>query len=153
MEVQRSGDLCRPMLTLLGARIRLYRGDAAGARGDVGRIRAEQTRESLPSDAKLSPSDDVLCAMIELATSDASEAAWSDLVERSTRLSFGQEHLEVLEAHALAALRRGDAKEAQRRLETTIVAAARIPNVMGPRLARQLAQARAIVDAAGDLNH
>ena len=153
LEAQRSGDLCRPMLTLLDARIRLYRGDAASARAATFRIRLEQSSASLPPDAKLSPSDDVLCAMIELATSDADEAAWDALVERSTRLSFGQEHLEVLEARALAALRRGDAEEARRRLETTIAVAARIPNVMGPRLARQLASARAIVDAAGDPSH
>ncbi|MEP7124759.1 MAG: protein kinase [Byssovorax sp.] len=153
MEVQRSGDLCRPVLTLLDARVRLHRGDREGARAAVARIRVEQTSASLAPDSKLSPSDDVLCGMIELATSDADEAAWGELVERSARLSFGQEHLEVLEAHALAALRRGDAEEALRRLETTIAVAARIPNVMGPRLARQLAAARAIVDAAGDTNH
>ena len=35
----------------------------------------------------------------------------------------------------------------------TIAAAARIPGVMGSRRARQLASARAIVDAASGLNH
>ena len=153
MEVQRSGGLCRPMLTLLDARMRLHRGDAAGARSAAFRVREEQMREPPRPESRLSPSDDVLCSMIELATGDADEAAWDDLIERSARHSFGQEHVEVLEARALAALRRGDAAEARRRLETTIAAAARIPNVMGPRLARELARACAIVDAAGGLGH
>ncbi len=153
LETQRSGGPLRPFVTLLEARLRLHDGDVVGARDAAARVRAEQAREPSRSDARPSPSDDVLCAMIELATSDADDAAWDALVERSARVSFGQEHVEVLEARALAALRRGDAGEAIRRLEATIAAAARIPNVMGPRLARRLTAARAIVDAAGGLGH
>jgi tetratricopeptide (TPR) repeat protein len=153
LQKQQFGGAHQPAVALLDARIRLHRGDLLGARDVATRLRDDHVGEPSRPGSRLSPSDDVLCAMIDLATRDADDAAWDALVERSARLSFGQEHLEVLEARALAALRRGDAEEAHRRLETTILTAARIPNVMGARLARQLAAARAIVDAASGPNH
>ena len=153
LETQRMGGHGRPVIALLDARLRLHRGDEAGALAVVHRIREDQERAPGRPESQISPAEDVLCAMIELATSDAEEPAWDELEARSARLSFGQEHLEVLEARATAARRRGDAAAAHRQLEKAITAAARIPDVMGPRLARQLTETRAILDAATGPHH
>lgn len=153
MERQRMGGRGRPVIALLDARLRLGRGDEAGARAVVQRIREDRELAPGRPESQLSPAEDVLCAMIELATSDAEGSAWDELEARSARLSCGQEHLEVLEARARAARRRGDVAAAHRQLEKAVAAAARIPNVMGARLARQLTEARAILDAANDLHH
>jgi hypothetical protein len=87
----------------------------------------------------LSPSEDVLCSMIELAAADAGDAPWDALEARSARCSVGQEHIEVLEARALAALRHGRRVEARAQLEKAIHVANLIPNVMNSRLRRRLA--------------
>lgn len=147
IETQRMGGHGRPVIRLLDARLRLHRGDEAGARAVVLRIREHQaTSPDLP-EAQMAPGDDALCAMIELATSDTDSATWDALEELSARVSFGQEHLEVLEARAVSALRRGDAEAALRQLEKVTRAAARIPNVMGERRARLHDETRAILDA------
>jgi len=129
-------------VTLLLARIRLYRGDEAGAAALAAevRARAEEARAS-GADAALSPAEDVVCSMIELATADTSGDDWAALETRSAGVLMAAEHLEVLEARALAALRRGRADEARRGLEAALAAAARVPNVMGPRLRRWLTAA------------
>lgn len=77
------------------------------------------------------PSEDVLCAAVELATQGASAAVWDALEESSALYSVGQERLEVLELRGLAALRGGRRDEAVTALEKAIAAAARISNVMG----------------------
>ena len=63
----------------------LYRSVKAGDAGEGGRRREEAPRRT-------------------------DDAVWDAVVERSARLSFGQEHREVLEPRALAALRRGTRK-------------------------------------------
>ncbi|WP_437588673.1 serine/threonine-protein kinase [Sorangium sp. So ce1000] len=120
-------------VALLAARLRLYQGDEAGARGIALRLRA--AREEAGREA-MKPSEDVLCAMIELATRDDDRAAWAALEERSARCSVGQERIEVLEARALSALRRGRHAEARAQLERALAAASTIPTVMGGRLRR-----------------
>ncbi|MGK4007462.1 protein kinase [Sorangium sp. So ce1036] len=131
----RSGDHHAPTaVTLLTARLRLYRGDEARARAAVQRLRAA-SRGAFGE--ALSPAEDVLCAMVELATSEEDDAAaWAALEERSRRCSVGQERIEVLEARALALHRRGRRAEARAQLERALAAAATIPNVMGGRLRR-----------------
>ncbi|XXX81483.1 protein kinase [Sorangium sp. So ce134] len=124
-------------VALLNARLRLYRGDEAGARGIVLRLRAAQEEAGCEA---LKPSEDVLCAMIELATRDDDRAAWAALEERSARFSVGQERIEVLEARALAALRRGRHADARAQLERALAAASTIPTVMGGRLRRWCAE-------------
>ena len=76
--------------------------------------------------------------MIDLATRDADDAEWDALEQRSALFSVGQEHLEVLEARALAALRRGSLVAARAQIFRAIEAAARIPNGMRDRLLRAL---------------
>jgi Tfp pilus assembly protein PilF len=147
IERRRAGDAGRPVALLLLARVRLYRGDEADARALFERIQGGQrsAADAGRADALLVPSEEVLCAMIDLATRDlaasgaalgAHEVAWDDLEERSARFSVGQEQIEVLEVRAIAALRRGRLGEARGALERALAAAERIPNVMAGRLAR-----------------
>jgi hypothetical protein len=88
------------------------------------------------------PSEEVLCAAVELATRGASDAEWDELEALSAHFSVGHERVEVLEARAVAALRRGRAGEAVKKLEEAIEASSRAPTPMGERLARRLAEAR-----------
>jgi eukaryotic-like serine/threonine-protein kinase len=136
LERRRTGGAERPVVALLGARIALYKGEEAEARAVAEAIRKTAAAEG---GVLAVPSEDVLCAMIELATSGPDAATWDALEARSARFSVGQEHVEVLEARALAALRRGRRAEAARQLEKAVQAAARIPNVMHDRLERALA--------------
>jgi len=134
---KRSGCVRPALLALLTARICLLRGDESQARSMAATLRA--------GGGEMSPSEDVLCAMVELSTrseEDADEeleAAWDTLEARSARDSVGQEHIEVLEARAIQAYRRGNRDAAARQLEKAFAAASRIPNVMGERLRRRQA--------------
>ncbi|AKT39458.1 protein kinase [Chondromyces crocatus] len=125
--VSRCGDHHPPAaVALLGARVRLVQGDEAGAREIVARIRS--------TEQALSPSEEVFCAMIDLATSDEVVGAWEALEARSACCSVGQERVEVLEARGLWLLRRGRRVEALTQLERAITAASTISTVMGCRL-------------------
>ena len=105
------------------------------------RSKQAESRVRGDGDAALSPSEDIFCAMIELAARDAPADAWDALEERSARSSVGQERIEVLEARALTALRRGRRADAAAQLAKARALAERIPNVMGPRLQRWIAEA------------
>jgi serine/threonine protein kinase/tetratricopeptide (TPR) repeat protein len=139
-----SGDPGRPVVALLEARLRLYRGDEDGARAIASRIRERQAslRASGESDALMAPSEDVICTMIELATRDAAIAEWDDLEVRSERFSVGQERIEVIETRALACARRDRGVEAEHHLERAVDVATRIPNAMSARLNRRLVELR-----------
>jgi serine/threonine protein kinase/tetratricopeptide (TPR) repeat protein len=143
LERARVGAEARAEVTLLDARVHLFRGDEDEARALASRLRRESdaAKAAGARDPLQVPSEDVLCTMIDLATGDADAAAWDALEQRSAVFSVGQEHVEVLEARALAALRRGDLAAARAQLLRAIAAAARIPNVMGERLRRALAAA------------
>ena len=147
LERQRAGDAPRPVVPLLEARLRCYRGEAEAARSIVARIRAGQARaEALGQlDLLMVPAEAVLCDMVDLATGDPSPAEWDALEERSALHSVGQEQLEVIEARAVAALRSGRPAEAALGIERALALSARIPNAMGPRLRHRLEEARALV--------
>ena len=137
-----SGDPGRPVVALLEARLRLHRGEAAAASAITARIRGRQAdlRARGEADTLMAPSEDVLCAMVELAASGASADAWNELEARSERFSVGQERVEVVEARALTARRHGLADDARRHLARAIELAATIPNAMGARLGRLRAE-------------
>ncbi|MDI1477661.1 serine/threonine-protein kinase [Polyangium sp. y55x31] len=137
LEVRHTGGAPRPVIALLDGRLRHFRGDLQGAREAAARIR-EQAGPTLPV-----PAEDVLCVMLELATSDADDAAWDALEARSREFSVGQERLEVAEARGLSALRRGRTAEARRHFERALEIGKTLPNVMAPRIERLLAQTRA----------
>jgi tetratricopeptide (TPR) repeat protein len=135
----------RPWALLLHARVLAWEGRYAEARQRLG-----QVREGLAvrgHAVELSPSEEVLYAMVELATREASPEAWRQLQLRSAEVSVEQEPLEVLELMALSALRRGEQQEAGRILEQALQLAARIPNVMEARLRKT--RQRALIPAAG----
>ncbi|MDI1432901.1 serine/threonine-protein kinase [Polyangium sorediatum] len=130
------------IVRLLQARLAAYRGDEAEAAAIVAAIRAEQVEGRAQGTEILVPSEEVLCSMVELATTDAPAERWDELEERSARSSVGQERIEVLEARALSALRRGRRDDAARQLEVALDVASRVATVMTPRLRRALAAAK-----------
>jgi tetratricopeptide (TPR) repeat protein len=146
IEERRAGSAVRPVVVLLAARLELYRGDEAAARRILEGIRAHQidARAANRLDTLLAPSEDVLASMVDLATQSASAPEWDELEARSARFSVGQEQIEVLEARALAAFRRGQLADARAQLERALATASRIPNVMGARLRRELAEIEAV---------
>jgi tetratricopeptide (TPR) repeat protein len=137
-----SGDPGRPVVALLEARLRLYRGDVAGARAIAARIReraAELRRHDEP-DTLMAPSEDVICAMVELATTDAGPEAWDALEARSERFSVGQERIEVIETRALAAYNGGRMQEARGHYNRALALTAYIPNAIGARIRRRIGE-------------
>ncbi|WP_437287787.1 serine/threonine-protein kinase [Sorangium sp. So ce406] len=144
IEQRRFCGACRPVALLLKARFLFYCGEEDEARALFERMRAtqEEARAEGRADALMVPSEEVLCAMIGLATGDGgdgSDGAWDALVDRSAKSSVGQEHIEVLELRAVTALRRGRLAAARAALSAALRAAERIPNVMGDRLRRHAA--------------
>ncbi|WP_437779713.1 protein kinase domain-containing protein [Sorangium sp. So ce1097] len=147
IEQRRFCGACRPVALLLKARFLFYCGEEAEARALFERMREMQDRARAEgrADALMVPSEEVLCAMIGLATGDGgdggdgSDDAWDALVDRSAQSSVGQEHVEVLEIRAVTALRRGRLAAARAALSAAQRAAERIPNVMGDRLRRHAA--------------
>jgi hypothetical protein len=144
LERRRTGDALRPSVALLQARLRHYRGQVSEAREDVARIRAthHEAASSGQLDLVMAPAEEVLCDTIDLATRDATHTEWDALEDRSAGCSVGMEHVEVLEARAISALRGGRAEEAVARLERALEVAERTANAMRARLARGLAEAR-----------
>lgn len=130
LEMIRTSNSPRMEIELLPARLALHRGDLATARDVVAFIRARK-RASEPA-----PAIDVLCTMAEYASGDVNDAAWEALEARSAQFSIGQERIEVIEARAVSALRRGFVDEARRHIVRAIETARSIPNVMHERLER-----------------
>ncbi|MDY7232776.1 serine/threonine-protein kinase PknK [Hyalangium rubrum] len=135
----------RPWALLLHARVLAWEGKNAQARERLGQVREALTLRSHA--VELSPSEEVLYTMVELASREASAQAWHALRQRSMEVSVEQEPLEVLEVMALAALRRGDHEEGLRLLEEALQLAARLPNVMEERIRRT--RDRALTRRAG----
>ncbi|WP_164008361.1 serine/threonine-protein kinase PknK [Pyxidicoccus trucidator] len=136
----------RPWALLLQARAMAWTG-----RHQRGRELLAQVRQVLADGrhgVDLSPSEEVLFAMVELATRDASAEAWHALRERSSQVSVEQEPLEVLEMMGLAALRRGDPEEAARVLHEALERALHVPNLMEGRIRRSLERVRDVTPAA-----
>lgn len=145
IEERRSGAAMLPSVELLRARFALYRGDRTKAAEVVRKLRERQAEAVAKGagDSFFSPSDDVLCSMIELATGAHDDAAWDDLEQRSARFSVGQEQIEVLEWRGLSALADGRIDEACERLSRALALAERIPNCMRGRIEARLAEAKA----------
>jgi tetratricopeptide (TPR) repeat protein len=144
----------RPFAALLKARALAAQGKGAEARVELARIREAVARaesEGKPAGA-LAANEAVLVDLVELATRPAETGAlaapeqsgsqvaaspeWDALVQRSTLCSMEQEHLEVLELRARAALHAGRIAEADQTLAAARAAAERIPNLFDARLSR-----------------
>lgn len=126
----------RPLAALLQARLFTFQGLLEEARRLLQEVEAavQQARQQGRDNGLLAPSEEVLARMVDLSTRDASEAEWNTLVERSSRDSIEQEPIEVVEMRALSAMRRGRGEEARRCFASALSLAARIPNLMSPRL-------------------
>jgi serine/threonine protein kinase/tetratricopeptide (TPR) repeat protein len=136
----------RPWALLLQARAMAWTGRNARARELLAQVR--QVLADGRHGVDLSPSEEVLFAMVELATREATAEAWHALRERSGQVSVEQEPLEVLEMMGLAALRRGDLAEATRALREALERAAHVPNLMEGRIRRSLERVRDLTPAA-----
>ncbi|WP_159397862.1 serine/threonine-protein kinase [Sorangium cellulosum] len=137
-----SGEPGRAVVALLEARLRFHRGEEEAARDAVAHIRALQAeaRARGEAGALLSPSEDVLCSALELATAAAAEdAAWEVLEARAARFSLGQERIEVVEARSVSAARRGRREEALRQIDRALELSCRVPSAILRRLARRRA--------------
>jgi tetratricopeptide (TPR) repeat protein len=138
----RHADVVRsaPVATIVLARVEAYAGHEAEARKTLQRIEsAVQTAltEGRASGA-LTPSQEVLVSMVDLATRESTSAEWQALLERSARDSIEQEPIEVADLYGTWALRRGRIEEARRAFEEAGARAARIPNVMESRVRKGL---------------
>jgi len=130
LELLRTSNSPRMEIELLPARLALHRGDLVRARDIVAFIRARKCA-AMPA-----PAIDVLCTAVEYACGDVNEAEWEALDARSAQFSIGQERIEVIEARAVSALRRGLLDDARRHFNRALDAARSIPNVMRERLER-----------------
>ncbi|NPC79904.1 serine/threonine-protein kinase PknK, partial [Pyxidicoccus fallax] len=128
----------RPWALLLHARVLAWMGEDARARQRLAEVRQGVASTGIP----LSPSEDVLLGLVELATRESSPEEWRALQGRADACSVEQEPLEVLELQALARRRRGEREAPVRLLEEALRRAARIPNLMQARLRRGLEQVR-----------
>ncbi|WP_437275085.1 serine/threonine-protein kinase [Sorangium sp. So ce375] len=139
LERHQQGELARPVVQLLLARVLLYRGEESKAREIIEAIRVQQAKAAAEGreGMEMAPREEVQWSMIDLATRDASAEEWDELEERPAKFFVGQEHIEVIEARARALSRRGRHAEAEAALERAIEVAGRIPNVMRERLERQ----------------
>jgi len=145
LEQKNFGDAARPEALLVCARVLAFRGDERGAREIFDRVRDGQARarDGGHGEGLLVPSEEIACEMIDLATRDATDEDWDDLVARAQACAVGQDLIEVHEMRGLAALRRGRQEAARRAFEAALELAERIPNVMQDRLREELARATA----------
>ena len=133
-----------PVGLLLAARIAAAQGDAEGARARLAEVdeTLAQARADRRPGGELSPSQEVLRAMVDLATRPASDAEWQALLNRSRQASVEQEPIEVQAMRGLAALRAGQREPGERALRAALRLAASLPNVMEARLRRELSRFR-----------
>ncbi|WP_223753898.1 serine/threonine-protein kinase PknK [Myxococcus sp. RHSTA-1-4] len=128
----------RPWALLLHARVLARMGEDARAREQLAEVRRSVSSTGTP----LSPSEDVLLSLVELATRESSPEEWRALQTRADACSVEQEPLEVLELQAVARLRRGEREAPVGLLEEALRRAAGTPNLMQARLRRGLEWAR-----------
>ncbi|MGE5049126.1 MAG: ATP-binding protein, partial [Deltaproteobacteria bacterium] len=121
-----------PVGVLRLARIEAYRGNEAEARELLRRIDAavERARVEGRASGSLSPSEQILRSMVDLATRDSAVEDWEALLARSARESVEQEPIEIADLYGTWALRRGKGEEARRAFEEAAARASRIPNIM-----------------------
>jgi tetratricopeptide (TPR) repeat protein len=133
----------RPVARLLEARIAAFQGLAAEATVKLSLVRqsTEKARAAGHAGGLLLPSEEVLASMVELSSRSAGDDEWDALLERSTRESLEQEPIEVLELRALSARRQGRNEVARLAFEQALALAAKVPNLLEPRLRAGLALA------------
>jgi len=136
-----------PLLTKM--RIHAIVGDLERAAATVAQLRGyqEDGRQQGRSDLELSPSEELLCRMVELFVSGAGEPEW-DRILRDTRGETMQgELVELLEFSALSALGRNDPDRARRDLVEALAVLQDTPMLIGERIRSRLRALDAHSDA------
>ncbi|HEU4383202.1 MAG TPA: protein kinase [Anaeromyxobacteraceae bacterium] len=136
-----------PVGLLLAARVAAARGDAGEARDRLAEVdeALRRAREEGRPGGELSPSQEVLRAMVDLASRPASPSpddAWQALLARSRQVSVEQEPIELQLLRGLSAIRAGRREAGERALRAALRLAASLPNVMEPWVRRELGRLR-----------
>jgi tetratricopeptide (TPR) repeat protein len=135
-----SGDALRPMTLLLQARLHLRREELAEAAAIAVDLRRREVAEREAGRTLLVPVEEIVCSLVELATSGAGEDAWAALEVHAEEAGFGPERIEAIEARALAAARRGLFAEAKEHLIRAVALGEIIPCPMSLRVAKRLTE-------------
>jgi tetratricopeptide (TPR) repeat protein len=138
LEQKRWSGIGRPVARLLEARLLAFLGRDLEARALYKSISAEQAEAERNGQHEVlfMPSEQVLLALVDLCTRDATEEEWNELRARAGTSSVEQELIEVAEMTALARLRRGQIEAARQAMAEARAHAVSIPNVMESRLRR-----------------
>jgi tetratricopeptide (TPR) repeat protein len=124
---------------LLLARVALYRGDHDQLRGHLERIRA-RLASNAPGSEMETP-DRMMFGMVELASRGGTPDEWSELLERVEATGLQPlEHVEIIEAGAIAAERSGRTEDARALLRKALDTCAATPNLMSGRVQRRYEQ-------------
>jgi eukaryotic-like serine/threonine-protein kinase len=124
---------------LLLARVALLRGAFASARslliGIETRLREAEAAGS--EEMRLLPSEQALFDMVELGSRDAGEDEWRAFEQRCASIEMQAiEQIDLLDGHALAALRAGRVAESRRMFLRALAVSADKPNLVSQRVAR-----------------
>ncbi|MBS2022741.1 MAG: tetratricopeptide repeat protein, partial [Deltaproteobacteria bacterium] len=136
LEATQPDVAARPVALLLRARLLAHRGQEAQALELAQKIRAQVAAGG--TRAALAPSENVLLRAVELACVPSTPAQWAPLLAESERESIEQEPIEVLELMALSFARRGLAAEARAGFQKALAVAAKVPNILEPRVLKGL---------------
>ena len=101
--------------------------------------KARATSRTAEGKSKLFPNIEVLLDLADLCTRAASAEEWSNLQERSDKISIEQEPIEFAELRGLNAARTGDIDLAKVFLDRAMEKAKTVPTLMKGRLERSLA--------------
>jgi hypothetical protein len=135
-----SGDALRPLTLLLAARLHLRREEFAEAATIAADLRSRELAERAAGRTFMVPVEEVVCSLVELAAQGAGDDLWAALEARAEEAGFGPERIEVIEARALAAARRGLRAEARDQLVRAVALGQTIPCPMSLRVAKRLTE-------------
>ena len=151
LAIQLWGEQSRELYAceLLLARIALHRNAFAQARALLENVKARSLRvlamelaAGEPSQEPLQPAEQAMYDMVELGSRDASAEEWQRFEERYSGLELqALEQMDLLEGHALAALRAGRRDESRTFFERALRVSEQKPNLLTERVARLFAEA------------
>jgi tetratricopeptide (TPR) repeat protein len=124
---------------LLLARIALLRGTFEPARALLTRIgtRLRRAEAQGSGEMRLLPAEQAQFDMVELGSRSADESEWHAFAARYQAIEMqALEQLDILDGHALAALRAGRVDESRRMFECALTLSREKPNLVSERVAR-----------------
>jgi tetratricopeptide (TPR) repeat protein len=125
---------------LLQARVALYIDDSKTAESLLEQVRTREARAlgAGLKDAKITPTEEVMADMLDLAVRGAPDDAWARLRERCDPVASSQELVEVLEMEGLCAMRSGKRESARRALNEALRIAETCPGLLVIRIGKAL---------------